>query len=203
MLCANCLEYLPSVRAPWCRICGRPVADNRICSYCNENKHIDYGRAWLYFIPPVNTLIHQFKYRKKTRLASLLGHAMALTIQSDTWLKRADCIVPVPMHWIKRLRRGYNQSLLLARVTAKNTGIALSPVLRRVRHTRSQTRLNDARRRENVTGAFALAHHEVAGKRVVLIDDVMTTGATANECARVLKQAGAEKVYTCVAAITP
>jgi competence protein ComFC len=164
---------------------------------------IDHGRAWLSFIPPANTLIHHFKYRKKTGLATMLGRAMALIIRADPVLQTADMIAPIPLHWSKQLRRGYNQSLLLARSIAHNTGLTLLDVLKRTRRTKSQTKLTDNLRRENITGAFSVRLNNIANKRVLLIDDVLTTGATMNECARVLKQAGAAAVYSCVAAITP
>jgi competence protein ComFC len=203
LICSNCLEYLPVIRSPQCRVCGRPSDDSDICAYCTDTTSIDHGRAWLCFIPPANTLIHHFKYRKKTHLATLLGRAMASIIQVDPLLKKADIIAPVPLHWFKRLRRGYNQSFLLARVVADNTGIAVRNVLKRKRYTKSQTQLTDTIRRENVSGAFAITENKVKNKRILLVDDVLTTGATMNECARVLKQAGAAAVYSCVAAITP
>lgn len=128
---------------------------------------------------------------------------MALIVQADPVLREADVIAPIPLHWFKRLRRGYNQSSLLAQVVADNTGIALRTVLKRIRHTMSQTRLIDTVRQDNVAGAFTITENNIENKCVLLIDDVLTTGATMNECARVLKQAGAAAVYSCVAAITP
>lgn len=128
---------------------------------------------------------------------------MASIIQTDPLLKEADIVTPVPLHWFKRLRRGYNQSSLLARVVADNTGITVRNVLKRKRYTKSQTQLTDTIRRENVFGAFTIEENEVKNKRILLVDDVLTTGATMNECARILKQAGAAAVYSCVAAITP
>jgi len=171
--------------------------------YCRFDRSIDYGRAWLCFVPPVNKLIHHFKYRKKTHLATLFGRALASIIMSDPVLHTADILVPVPLFWFKRLYRGYNQSILLANVISTNTGLAQENVLKRIRHTRTQTRLSEQARRENIVGAFSSTNQSLHNKTVLLIDDVLTTGATVNECARILKQAGASKVYSCVAAITP
>ncbi|UCD06370.1 MAG: ComF family protein [candidate division WOR-3 bacterium] len=107
------------------------------------------------------------------------------------------------MHWWKRTRRGHNQSDILSRLISRETGIRLEYILRRIKNTRTQTRLNAEQRRENVRNAFALGNGCVQSKKILLIDDVLTTGATMNECARLLKEHGAAAVYSCVAAITP
>jgi ComF family protein len=155
------------------------------------------------FVPPVNTLIHHFKYGQKTHLATLLGRAMALIILNDNVLYHADMIVPVPLFWLKRLKRGYNQSSLLCGVISENTGLPTITALKRTRYTRTQTKLSDKARKTNIKNAFSIACGCIKDKKVILVDDVMTTGATMNECARILKQAGATAVYSCVAAITP
>ena len=170
---------------------------------CREASALDHGRAWLRFVPPTDQVIHHFKYRSKTRLARLLGRAMAGIIRADFVLNQADLIVPVPLHWWKRMRRGYNQSEILARVIGRETGMPVVPALGRARRTRTQTRLSEAARRKNVADAFALRPGSVEDKKILLVDDVLTTGATLKECGRVLKQAGAAEVYACVAAITP
>jgi len=155
------------------------------------------------FIPPADKVIHHFKYRRKTRLANLLGRAMAGIVRADHILSGADIITPIPLHWWKRTRRGYNQSVILSRMISTETGIRLEYLLRRIRNTRTQTRLSAEERRENVRNAFALSDVCVQSKKILLIDDVLTTGATVNECARVLKEQGAAAVYSCAAAITP
>jgi ComF family protein len=154
------------------------------------------------FVPPADKLIHHFKYRKKTKLAQLLGRAMAALIRADHILKSADMVVPVPLFWWKQLRRGYNQAQLLAEIIGPETNLEVQDIVRRVKHTRTQTRLQESKRRKNVRNAFIVDADDVANKNILLIDDVLTTGATMNECARVLKQAGAREVYSCVAAIT-
>lgn len=203
LICSTCLDYLPHVKPPFCCICGRPTDATRLCLYCQSNSWLDYGRAWLCFVPPVNILIHHFKYRQKTHVATLLGRAMASMILTDPVLQHADIIAPVPLFWLKRLYRGYNQSFLLARVISKNTGLYQANLLKRIRYTRTQTRLSEQARHKNIANAFSLAMPCVENKCVLLIDDVMTTGATINECAKILKDAGAKEVYSCVAAITP
>jgi competence protein ComFC len=155
------------------------------------------------FVPPVDKIIHHFKYRKKTSFSKFLGRAMANLIRNDHYMKKADSIVPVPLFWWKYLKRGYNQADLLADAIGSENNIENNEVLRRIRNTKSQTKLTGDARRKNILNAFQIRNNGVEGKRVILIDDVMTTGATMNECARVLKEAGAKEVYSCVAAITP
>ncbi|HEC78602.1 MAG TPA: ComF family protein [candidate division WOR-3 bacterium] len=202
-LCNNCYEYLPLVNSPVCRFCGRPVKKTRTCFFCKEEKYVSHGRAWMLFIPPVDNVIHHFKYRKKTDLATMLGRGMANIILADHQLKKAEKIIPVPLFWTKFLKRGYNQAALLAKTISRECDMEYADILKRIKDTKTQTRLSTEARRKNVYGAFMLKSGEVEGKNVLLIDDVMTTGATINECARVLKQAGAKEVYSCVAAITP
>lgn len=155
------------------------------------------------FIPPSDKVIHHFKYRRKTRLAHLLGRAMAGMIKSDHILSQADVLAPIPLFWWKKFRRGYNQSDFLADIISSETGITRQGLLRRVRNTRTQTRLSDDARTRNVFNAFTACVDDVEGKKILLIDDVLTTGATMRECARTLKECGAAAVYSCVATITP
>ena len=203
MICDNCLDYLPLVRPPMCRRCGRPIRKGTTCYFCRKESALDHGRAWILFVPPSDKLIHHFKYRKKTRLAQILGRAMTALIQADHKHSHADTIVPVPLHWWKQLRRGYNQAALLARIISQDTGIPAQGDLKRVKNTRSQTTLNEHERQKNVSNAFTAPTSGIKDKKVILVDDVVTTGATINECARVLKEHGASEVYSCVAAITP
>lgn len=203
MLCNNCLDYIPEAKPPLCQFCGRPIKKGNLCRFCKKGVHIDYGRAWMLFIPPVDKIIHHLKYRKKTKLAIFLGRAMASIIKSDHFLKDADIIVPVPLFWWKYLRRGYNQAALLSEEISQESGIKIADIMKRTKNTKTQTKLNEEARRKNVLNAFALKTNNVEDKTILLVDDVLTTGVTMNECARVLKQAGAKEVYSCVAAITP
>lgn len=128
---------------------------------------------------------------------------MASLIHSDHYMKKADMIVPVPLFWWKYLKRGYNQAALLADAICSENSLMIKDLLKRTRNTRSQTKLTDDARRKNIVNAFKIKNNGIKGQRIILIDDVMTTGVTLNECAKVLKQAGAAEVYACVAAITP
>ena len=112
-------------------------------------------------------------------------------------------LVPIPLFWWKNLRRGYNQAALLSEIISQECNIQVNNIIKRIENTKSQTKLDEQARKKNVFDAFALKSNGIKDKAVLLIDDVITTGATINECARVLKDAGAKDVYSCVAAITP
>jgi ComF family protein len=139
-------------------------------------------------------LIHLYKYGRIRTLARPLGEFALSAFPRDEHL---DGIVPVPLHWRRRWQRGFNQSELIARFLSRRTGIPVVAALRRARSTASQAGLSNTRRRRNVTGAFRCPRRLVAavrGRRLLLIDDVMTTGSTAAACAFALKRAGAARV---------
>jgi ComF family protein len=140
--------------------------------------------------------VHGFKYGKRVCISRPLAALVRGTFFEHWGPEKVDLFVPVPLH-IKRLRqRGFNQAYLLVMRWAKRDGLCCDGrLLRRVRWTEPQTTMNRKDRRKNVKGAFAVNRPEtVRGKRIVLVDDVYTTGSTVNECAKVLKRAGAEEV---------
>jgi ComF family protein len=138
-------------------------------------------------------LIHLYKYGRIQTLSRPLAGLLAAALPLD---ERFDAVTAVPLYWRKQWQRGFNQSELLARAIARRRGIAMVRALRRVRSTQTQAGLSNTERRKNVAAAFRSrrAGQTLAGQRVLLIDDVMTTGSTAAACARVLKQAGAARV---------
>jgi ComF family protein len=137
-------------------------------------------------------LIHLFKYGRVATLARPLGDLMASALPRD---ERFDAVAPVPLHWRRQWQRGFNQSELLARSLSRRTALPLIGALRRSHSTAIQAGLSNTARRRNVSKAFHCRRPDaVAGKRILLIDDVMTTGATAAACAAVLKRAGAARV---------
>lgn len=139
-------------------------------------------------------LIHLLKYGKVKTLADPLGKLLSSALPRD---ERFDALTPVPLHWRRQWQRGFNQSEVLASALSLRTGIPMIPALRRVRSTAAQAGLSNAGRRRNVAAAFAgraSARAMLAGKRILLIDDVMTTGSTATACALALKRAGAARV---------
>jgi ComF family protein len=152
----------------------------------------DAAYSWGAYDGRLRELIHLFKYAGVRPLGKVLGEWIALAMPRQ---ERFDRIVPVPLHWRRRWRRGFNQSELLARSVARRYGLRVSNVLRRVRATATQAGLSHSARRANVDAAFRVRQGaSLEGQRVLLVDDVMTTGATASACARALKQAGARYV---------
>jgi ComF family protein len=138
----------------------------------------------------LRSLVHLYKYRKMQPLAEHFGKWMALALPREI---AVDVVVPMPLHWWKRWRRGFNQADLLARQIARRWHAPVRAVARRRKYTAVQAGLTNAKRRANVQGAFEV-RGRLDGKHVLLVDDVMTTGATASACARALKRAGAARV---------
>ena len=196
-LCGACWEGLERLTPPWCRCCGAPLGIEGLCGACRVRRPLfAYARAAVRYGDLAREAIHAFKFGGRRGLASPLGDLLAgLGLQA---LPGAvpDVLVPVPLHSRRARERGYNQALLLARrlETAWSVPVVVD-ALRRVAPTRPQTDLDAVERRRNVRDAFAVRRPEpIAGRHVVLVDDVFTTGATGGECARILYRAGAATV---------
>jgi ComF family protein len=146
-------------------------------------------------------MILYFK-KGRTELDSMLGFLANSALQGSSFCNDLDFFVPVPLHWSRRLVRGYNQSLVLA-MKLKHATAKINTDLVRIRRTKSQPMMvSPAARARNVAGAFAVRYrHDFAGRKVCLVDDIKTTGATLNECAKTLKEAGASKVFALVLAV--
>jgi competence protein ComFC len=203
-LCDDCWQRLILVcGAEYCRRCGRdasPYATGEgFCANCRDEEiHFDgIGRAGVYAEALRETIL-AFKHGR-TELDKVLGGLNDSALQASGFAGEVEIIVAVPLHWFKRLIRGYNQSLVLAKLL-KHPTAKISTDLVRVRWTKAQpTMPTIAARAKNVEGAFAVRRgHPFAGRKICLIDDIKTTGATLNECARTLKEAGAAKVFALV-----
>lgn len=199
-ICPACRERMPSVAGPLCPVCGIPfhgAGDDHLCGRClTEPPAFDAARAALLYEGPGRDLIHAFKYRYKTHLRRPLALLAAEGLTAFVAARAPDLMVPVPLH-VRRLRsRGFNQAVLLGEVLARQWRLPLARrALARIRWTEPQITLAAHERRDNVKGAFRVTDPAaVAGKRVLLLDDVLTTGSTVEECSRVLKQAGAAGV---------
>lgn len=173
------------------------------CADCRgENFNFDSIACAGIYRPPLSSLIVRFKLADRTYLLEpFLSLARDAVIRAD-FPEPVDFIVPVPLHWRRRFQRGFNQSALIAKGLNFNSARFNTDIVR-IRHTRQQIVLTtEAARRKNVKGAFAVRKgHNFKGKNICLIDDVKTTGATLNECAKVLKDAGANKVFAFVLAV--
>ena len=141
-------------------------------------------------------LIHNFKYKGKISLGKKLGHRLAEELKGQN-LSDFTYLIPVPLHKARKRERGFNQSEILAEALAQKLNLRLPQnILIRIKNTKDQTKLSIEERKQNVAGAFQVQdqHKILHGQKIILVDDVITTGATLNECARVLKQAGAKEI---------
>ena len=206
-LCGDCWEGLTSVcSADYCRRCGRNVspyvACEGVCPNCRDEEiHFDgIARAGKY-AELLRDMILSFKH-DKTELNSIMVWLADTALLTSTFLNDIDFFVPVPLHWRKRLRRGYNHSYLVAR-GLKHPTAKVNTDLVRIRHTKEQpTMMTVTARAKNVAGAFAVRYrHPFEGKQICLVDDIKTTGATLNECVKTLKEAGASKVFALVLSV--
>jgi ComF family protein len=170
-----------------------PLDDHGVCRLCRSGaRGFDAAYCFGAYEGTLRQLIHLFKYKRMKPLAKELSAQLARALPRD---QRFDIVVPMPLHWRRHWQRGFNQSELLARATARRSGIRMVNAVRRTRATATQAGLSNAKRRENVAGAFRVKNRGlVEGLRILLIDDVMTTGATASACALALKRAGAKSV---------
>lgn len=209
-LCQNCEKALRFPGPLVCRRCGVPLKDGGAhCFHCRGSKADGYAckiirSAWV-FSPVSRGVIHALKYSGYTQVADYLGAAMLKRFKTYPELASADVLVPVPLHPKKERQRGYNQSVLLARSFGRRLGLpVLETALARCRNTPSQTKLNRSGRLTNMDGAFVCTDAaSVKGKIVLLVDDVATTGATLEGCARALRAGGAKRVMAYTLAREP
>lgn len=195
-LCGACWLSLPRHPQPVCA-CGGLASTAGTCGRCRRGlSAIAAGASLGPYEGPLRTAIHELKYGGQRRVAARLVEASLRDPSVRALVGPGSVLVPVPLHPRRRRERGFNQSELLAREIARRTGAPVAPdALVRRADTPPQTGLSAAARRANVKGAFAVRQRaRIAGRSIVLIDDVFTTGATAQACARALREAGASDV---------
>ena len=200
-LCPDCWEDMSFISDPQCEICGLPfeleAADGILCGSCIKTPPpYQTARSVLKYDDKSRNLITNFKYGDKIHACDNFAKWMARAGKKT--IENSDVITPVPLHRIRLFTRRYNQSALLTNSLKKITGIpAYNELLIRNKHTRPQVGLLPKQRKENVKGVFSLNpkyKHFIEGKSVILVDDVMTTGATIEACSKILKKSGAHKV---------
>ena len=199
-VCPACLALPKPLQAEFfCRACRTPFADDSpldehdLCTVCREGlANFDTAYSFGSYEASLQQLVHLFKYAKVESLAHPLSRFLLQALPLDA---NFDLVMAMPMHWRKRWQRGFNQAELLAHPVARRYGMPLAKALRRTRYTKSQAGLSETERRANLRGSFKVDHPErIAGKRILLIDDVFTTGSTLRAAAAVLKAAGAAHV---------
>lgn len=218
-VCKSCLAALRPLAGATCEVCGEGMSSSqqhagiRNCDACQESPP-SFAKATAYgaYEGELRGLIHLLKYERVLPAARVLGGMLADAIQKLDLGSHPVLVIPVPLHRSKRREREFNQAELIARSALKTSALTgsdrsnfeLAPdLLTRVRPTQSQIGLTRPQRQENMRGAFRVAHlNKVAGRTVLLVDDVLTTGTTASECARVLIKAGAKQVLVATVART-
>ncbi len=194
-LCRSCAKKAPYLPTLQCALCGKPFPapdesfpEGAVCGPCGRKAPpFDIARSVCVHDGPASRAVASLKYHGNTSLARPLGRIMAerLTVPC----RRAEVIVPVPLHRTRLALRGYNQSLLLGRSLSRAWGLPIDgTAVARTRNTKPQTSLTHAKRKVNVRGAFRAKAKRLEGRRVLLVDDVFTTGSTVAECARALKR---------------
>jgi ComF family protein len=200
-ICADCLSKISFLDSPLCTKCGVPFQTesgiDHICGACLSHQPFHVCRSATILEGPVQELIHRFKYGNKVHLSQPLGVLTAKTLAAFHEQAAPDLIIPVPLHRKRLRQRGFNQSQLIGAVLAKQWQLPLEiGNLRRVRWTEPQITLDASDRVTNVAGAFAVKDGKrLAGKKVLLVDDVLTTGSTMRACVEPLRDAGVTAVF--------
>lgn len=217
-LCKKCARQILTVEIQTCPDCGRITEGCRYCQSCRRKYIVKIKKgkktvavntlflngiltAVYYKEGPTKELIHNFKYNSVLELKIIFGKMLAETLKRN-WLKESQSLITfVPLHPRRLAIRGYNQAEILALEAAQRLKIPCYNLLRKVKHTKRQVGLIGTRRRKNLEGVFRVRQDKgLKGKTIILVDDITTTGATLNECAKVLKAAGAQEVWGLVIA---
>jgi competence protein ComFC len=206
-LCDQCEAKAVRIVAPFCQTCSEPfegvITGVFTCANCaHRTIHFDAAVAAYRSRGIVRQIIHEFKYGRQIHLRYLVARWLTVALDDERICHlQFDVIIPVPLHPARQRERGFNQASLLAELLGKQMSIQYQLWLERVRYTTTQTALDRAERMENLHNAFRLRKNaDVRRLRVLLIDDILTTGATLSECARILKRAGALSVHAATAA---
>lgn len=199
--CRFCMADVLFLKPPYCISCGKPfdkaAGDSHYCGRClNKPNQYKLARAAVKYRAPVAKAVQEFKYGGKTSGLATFANLMHQYLQSNP-MPAVDIILPVPLHKKRLQQRGFNQALVLARKFFPQDRKSIeSLVLKRHAWTQPQTGLDRTARKRNVKNAFAVSQpNKIKGKKVLLVDDVYTTGATVNECVRILKITGAKEIY--------
>jgi len=196
IVCAACAADLPRLQRPGCPRCATPTPSGEICGHClKKPPHFDAVQAVFTYDFPLDKLVQSFKYAHRLALGGYFGRQLSMLERID-----ADLIVPLPLHRERLRERGFNQAIELARPVSRAWHLPIDATsCSRTRNTTAQAQLPWRQRVKNMRGAFHCST-DLTGKRIVLIDDVMTSGASLNECARTLKLHGALEVTALVVA---
>ncbi len=196
-ICKHCHDNMPFIHEPKCTVCSRPVNDEtEVCLECKYHRHsYDQALAVFEYSVVIKDLIHRYKYGGEYSLSRTFGFFLSEQLQVSGW--KVDLMIPVPLHTNRQKSRGFNQSALLGDYLSQRNRIPCKDdVLVRSIDTQTQTGFNRDKRAENLKDAFTVVDPQaIKNKSILIIDDVHTTGATVDGCSRMLRQAGARKIY--------
>lgn len=204
-ICPECRKKIHEAAEPVCMKCGKPLSNERkeYCFNCGKkNYNFTQGRALWIYEKEVKMSVYRFKYQDRREYAK--AYASEIVKKYGGWIrdKKIQAVIPIPLHRNRKRKRGYNQAEILAEEIGKILGLPVyTKFLIRVRDTKPQKMLNDAERKNNLKKAFKMAENIVQLNRVLLVDDIYTTGSTLDAAASVLKAAGVPHVYTCCISI--
>jgi len=199
LICAACFDGIDELDFPFCSNCRQFIENKAGCGDCDETAIPVFCLG--HFTDELQKAIHSFKYHGFRKLSGELAGRLMNKFASNISKVGADCIIPIPLHIMREKSRGFNQAALLADIIGERIGIpVVTDVLFKVRRTRDQAKLDPEQRRKNIEGAFEVHDHSLKDKKVIIVDDVVTTGATVNEAAATLRRAGARPVAVCAVA---
>ncbi|OVE77169.1 hypothetical protein BVX99_03345 [bacterium F16] len=197
-ICSTCFSDLSIIHGRTCTKCGGPLlTEHARCRECTDSPRVWWQSAVSAFCFDglSREAVHRFKYHGDVSLIPFLSDACISAWNERCPDKTVDCIVPVPLHWLRKLRRGYNQSEMICTEISQALSAPMIRAVKRVRWTPPQAQLSKSKRQNNLKNAFLVSNQErIRGKSLLLVDDVMTTGSTLNECSRQLVKAGAAEV---------
>ena len=199
-ICAGCYHRLVYIKEPRCKKCGRHIGqpEQEYCLDCSRKTHwFESGIALLEHTGDGKKAVYAVKYHHRQEYVDFFTDELVRRFREDIAWFHADVLIPVPLHRKKQIRRGFNQAAVIAGMLGKKTGIPVEPkALVRTVNTKPQKECDDHERRKNLEKAFRIRKGiRLQGKNVILVDDIYTTGSTIDACAKVLKEAGAQKVY--------
>ncbi len=198
LICPDCEAGLHKINSPFCKKCGKPLLDEQseYCGDCARGKHRYLEGRALYEYPAVRRSLYRFKYGGRREYAEYYGRELAAHLKEAILRWEPDALVPVPLHRARRRERGYNQAEALARVLGKALGIPVrSRLVKRVKKTLPQKRLDRRMRQNNLKRAFKISGNVVKLNTIIIIDDIYTTGSTIDAVASALQEAGVSRIY--------
>jgi ComF family protein len=197
LACAACLPRLAYIGEPFCLKCGKVLPEPiEYCTDCTERGHLFERGFALYEYPSIAGSIYRFKYKNRQEYAEFYGAEICRHLGREILTLAPECLIPVPIHKKRLHSRGYNQAALLAAVLSRRLDIPLEDkLIARVRATPPLKRLNLAERQNNLNKAFNIVENDVKLKKVMIVDDIFTTGSTIDVMAKELKRVGVSEVY--------